>query len=194
MRLALTGGIASGKTTVSDRWGELGAVIIDSDVLAREVVERGTPGLAAVAERFGREVLAADGTLDRLALADKVFGNDEARRDLERIVHPLVRARGEELAASAPVGAVLVNVIPLLVETGRDAEFDTIVVVDVPEEIQLARAISRDAATADQVRARLAAQATRAQRLAVATHVIDNSGDRAQLLAEADRVWRLLVN
>ncbi|WP_432559229.1 dephospho-CoA kinase [Granulicoccus sp. GXG6511] len=192
MRVALTGGIASGKTTVSDRWAELGAVIVDSDVLAREVVERGTPGLAAVAERFGRDVLAADGTLDRKALAGKVFGDDAARQDLEGILHPLIRARGAELEESAPADALVVHVIPLLVEVGRVGEFDTIVVVDVPEDVQLKRAMSRDGATSEQVRARIAAQASREQRLEVATHVIDNSADLAHLVAEADRVWAVL--
>jgi dephospho-CoA kinase len=190
--VALTGGIASGKTTVSDRWAELGAVIVDSDVLAREVVEKGTPGLAEVAERFGDEVLAADGTLDRKALAAKVFGDDAARADLEGILHPLIRARGAELEKSAPEGALVVHVIPLLVEIDRVGEFDTIVVVDVPEDVQLARAMSRDGATEQQVRARIAAQATRAERLAVATHVIDNSADLAHLLVETDRVWTKL--
>lgn len=193
MRVALTGGIASGKTTVSDRWAELGAVVVDSDVLAREVVEPGTPGLAAVVDRFGSGVLGPDGSLDRKALAAQVFGNDAARRDVEGILHPLIRARGDELEAAAPAGAVVVQVIPLLVESGRTQGFDAIVVVDVPEDIQCARAAARDNATADQVRARMAAQATRAERLAVATHVIDNSGDREALLAEADRVWAELT-
>lgn len=193
MRVALTGGIASGKTTVSDRWDELGAVIVDSDVLARRVVERGTPGLAAVVERFGREVLTGAGELDRKALAARVFGDDTARRELEGILHPLIRAAGDRLEADAPEGAVVVFVIPLLVETGRTQGFDAIVVVDVPEDLQLDRAMSRDGATREQVRARIAAQASRADRLAVATHVIDNSGDRAALLAEADRVWHELV-
>lgn len=168
-------------------------MIVDSDVLAREVVEPGTPGLAAVAERFGCDVLTAAGALDRKALAGKVFGDDAARRDLEGILHPLIRARGEELERTAPDGAVVVHVIPLLVETKRDAEFDTIVVVDVPEDVQLRRAMSRDGATEEQVRARIAAQVTRQERLAVATHVIDNSTDLPHLLAEADRVWALVT-
>ncbi len=193
MRVALTGGIASGKTTVSDRWGELGAVIVDSDVLARQVVEQGTPGLAAVTERFGPEILSADGTLDRKALAGKVFGDDEARKDLEAILHPLIRAAADRLEAEAPEGTLVVHVIPLLVETGRTSGFDAIVVVDVPEDVQLERAMSRDGATRQQVEARIAAQARRSERLAVATHVIDNSRDRAALVAEADRVWAELT-
>lgn len=193
MRVALTGGIASGKTTVSDRWGELGAVIVDSDVLARQVVEQGTPGLAAVTERFGPEILSADGTLDRKALAGKVFGDDEARKDLEAILHPLIRAAADRLEAEAPEGTLVVHVIPLLVETGRTSGFDAIVVVDVPEDVQLERAMSRDGATRQQVEARIAAQARRSERLAVATHVIDNFRDRAALVAEADRVWAELT-
>lgn len=192
MRVALTGGIASGKTTVSDRWGELGAVIVDSDVLARDVVEPGTRGLAAVAQRFGAGVLDEKGALDRKALAAVVFGDDDARRDLEGILHPLIRQRGRDLEEAAAAGSIVVHVIPLLVETGRTEGFDEVVVVDVPADVQLARAMSRDGASEAQVRARIEAQATREQRLAVATQVIDNSADRAALIAEADRVWELL--
>lgn len=193
MRVALTGGIASGKTTVSDRWAELGAVIVDSDVLARQVVEPGTPGLAAVAERFGPEILAPDRTLDRKALAGKVFGDDEARKDLEAILHPLIRAAADRLEAEAPEGALVVHVIPLLVEIGRSSGFDAIVVVDVPEDLQLERVMSRDGATRAQVEARIAAQASRSERLAVATHVIDNSSDRNALITGADQVFAELA-
>lgn len=193
MRVALTGGIASGKTTVSDRWAELGAVIVDSDVLARQVVEPGTPGLAAVAERFGPEILAPDRTLDRKALAGKVFGDDEARKDLEAILHPLIRAAADRLEAEAPEGALVVHVIPLLVEIGRTSGFDAIVVVDVPEDLQLERVMSRDGATRAQVEARIAAQASRSERLAVATHVIDNSSDRNALITGADQVFAELA-
>ena len=193
MRVALTGGIASGKTTVSDRWAELGAVIVDSDVLARQVVEPGTPGLAAVAERFGPEILAPDRTLDRKALAGKVFGDDEARKDLEAILHPLIRAAADRLEAEAPEGALVVHVIPLLVEIGRTSGFDAIVVVDVPEDLQLERVMSRDGATRALVEARIAAQASRSERLAVATHVIDNSSDRNALITGADQVFAELA-
>lgn len=192
MRVALTGGMASGKTTVSDRWAELGAVIVDADLVSREVVQPGTPGLTAIAERFGADVLAGDGVLDRKALAARVFGDDAARRDLESILHPLIRRRAVELERSASPEAIVVHVIPLLVETGRTEGYDAIVVVDLPEDLQIARARTRDGFTEGQAQARLAAQATRAERRAVATHVIDNSGERASLLAEADRVWALL--
>lgn len=192
MRVALTGGIASGKSTVADHWDELGAVIIDADVLSREMVEPGTPGLAEIVERFGPGVLAADGTLDRAALAGIVFGDEQARRDLESILHPRIRARAAQLEAAAPVGAVVVHVIPLLVETGRTQGFDAIVVVDVPPSIQLERAMARDSSAREQAVARISAQAPREERRAVATHVIDNSGDRAALLAESTRVWQTL--
>ncbi|OYO24706.1 dephospho-CoA kinase [Enemella dayhoffiae] len=190
LRVALTGGIASGKSTVAERWAELGAVLVDADVLARDVVEPGTPGLAAVVERFGEGVRAAGGALDRRALAEVVFTDPGARRELEGILHPLIRERSAELEAAADPEAVVVHVIPLLVEGGRTPEgFDAIVVVDLPEDLQLERAMRRDAASEEQVRGRIAAQAARSERLAVADLVIDNSGDRQELLAEADRVW-----
>lgn len=194
LRVALTGGIASGKTTVADRWAEHGAVLIDSDLLAREVVEPGTPGLAAVLARFGEEVRATDGGLDRRALGAVVFADPAARKDLEQILHPLIRARAAELERAAAPDAIVVQVIPLLVETmaagaGRTQDFDAIVVVDLPTELQLQRAMARDGASADQTRARIRAQAGRDERLAVADLVVDNAGDREQLLVEADRVW-----
>lgn len=193
MRVALTGGIASGKSTVADHWADLGAVIIDADVLAREVVEPGTPGLAAVTDRFGAEVLRPDGSLDRAALAGLVFGDPAARQDLEAILHPRIRARGADLEEAAPLGSIVVHVIPLLVETGRTNGFDAIVVVDVAPRIQLERAIARDSASAEQVRGRIEAQASRAERLAVATHVIDNSTSRSELLAKSLTVWQSLT-
>lgn len=191
--MALTGGIASGKSTVAEHWAKLGAVIVDADVLAREVVEPGTPGLAAVAERFGPGVLAADGSLDRAGLAATVFADDAARRDLEALLHPRIRARAAELEAAAADDAVVVHVIPLLVETGQTTGFDAIVVVDIPAGIQVERTMARDGSDRDQATSRLAAQASRADRLAVATHVIDNSGDLGALGAGAARVWGELL-
>lgn len=193
MRVALTGGIASGKSTVSDQWAELGAVIVDADVLAREVVEPGTPGLAAVTERFGAQVLAPDGSLDRAALAAIVFDDEAARKDLEALLHPRIRGRAAELEGAAPADAVVVHVIPLLVETGRTAGFDAIVVVDIPTETQVQRTMARDGSSREQASARLTAQASREERLEVATHVIDNSSDIDALRAGATRVWRELV-
>jgi len=173
--VGLTGGIASGKSTVSQILRELGAVVIDADVLAREVVAKGTPGLAQVVEAFGEGVLGPDGELDRPRMGELVFADDEARRKLEAIVHPLVFERIVELEENAPEGAVVVHDIPLLAESGRAGTFDAVLVVDVPEADQVARGIARGMAESD-VRDRMAKQATREQRQAIASHLIDNSG------------------
>ena len=190
LRVGLTGGIASGKTTVSDALGARGAVVIDADVLARQVVEPGTPGLAAVVGRFGAEVLADDGRLNREALGRVVFADPEARRDLEAIVHPAVRARAAALESAAPTDSVVVHVIPLLVETGQQDDYDVMVVVDVQPERQLERLRQRNGLDADAARARIAAQATRAARLAVADVVLTNDADTDDLLEQVDRLWR----
>jgi dephospho-CoA kinase len=176
VRVGLTGGLASGKSTVSAMLRELGAVVIDADVLAREVVAPGTPGLQAVVASFGPEVLADDGSLDRASLGAIVFVDRSRRSALEGIVHPLVRARAAELEAAAPSGALVVHDIPLLVETGQADAFDAVIVVDVPEDVQVERAVHDRGWSEDEARSRLAAQAARAERLAAATHVIDNSG------------------
>lgn len=172
----LTGGIASGKTAVSDALGRLGAVIIDADLLAREVVRPGTDGLAAVVHRFGTSMLTADGELDRAALGAMVFAEPAARADLESIIHPRVRVRAAELTARAAVDVVVVQVIPLLVETGQAGAFDCCVVVDVDPETQLRRLINRSGWSEAEARSRIDAQASRDERLAAATWVIDNSG------------------
>jgi dephospho-CoA kinase len=190
LRVGLTGGIASGKTTVSDALGACGAVVIDADVLARQVVEPGTPGLAAVVERFGADVLTDDGRLNREALGRVVFADPEARRDLEAIVHPAVRARAAALESAAPTDSVVVHVIPLLVETGQQDDYDVMVVVDVQPERQLERLRQRNGLDADAARARIAAQATRAARLAVADVVLTNDADTDDLLEQVDRLWR----
>ena len=187
--VGLTGGIASGKSTVAQRLVEHGALLIDADLLAREVVEPGTPGLAAVVDRFGGGVLAADGSLDRPALGRVVFADPVARRDLEQIIHPAVRARAAELVASAPDGSAVAQVIPLLVETGQTSSFDLVVVVDVPTPLQTGRLIERDALSAAEAQARLAAQASREQRLAAADAVLDNSGDPEELRTAVDAFW-----
>jgi dephospho-CoA kinase len=139
VRVGLTGGVASGKSTVAGILRDLGAVVVDADALAREVVEPGTPGLAAVVEAFGHDVLGADGVLDRAALGAVVFADPDARRRLEGILHPLIRARGAEVEAAAPPGALVVHDIPLLTETGQAGAFDAVLVVDVPVETQVAR-------------------------------------------------------
>lgn len=188
IRVGLTGGVASGKSTVSARFAELGAVVVDADLLAREVVALGTPGLAAVVDEFGNEVLAPEGHLDRAALGALVFADESRRRALESILHPLIRAAGAELEAAAPAGSVVVHDIPLLAETGQAEAFDAVVVVDVPVEVQLKRMVDIRGMSLDDARARLAAQATREQRLAIADYVIDNTGDLDQLRVRVDEV------
>lgn len=188
MRVGLTGGIASGKSTVSAMLEEHGAVIIDGDKLAREVVERGTPGLAAVVEAFGAELLTPEGDLDRPALGKVVFGDEARRKVLEGIVHPLVFERYAALEASAPAGALVVHDIPLLAESGRADTFDAVLVVDVPVETQVQRLVDDRGMERADAEARIAAQATREQRLAIATHVLDNTGTLADLRSRVDAV------
>jgi dephospho-CoA kinase len=194
LQIGLTGGIGSGKSTVAARLAELGAVVIDSDRLAREVVEVGSPGLARVVERFGADVLAADGSLDRPRLGGLVFSDPAALADLNAIVHPLVRERSEALTAEAAAGgaAAVVHDIPLLVENGLAAGYDDVIVVEAPLELRLQRLAGRglDEATA---RARIAAQATDEQRRAVADIVLDNSGSVPELTAQVDAAWTRLL-
>jgi dephospho-CoA kinase len=192
MRVALTGGIGSGKTTVSDFLAELGAVVIDADVLSREVVAAGTPGLAEIVVAFGPDVLTPEGELDRPAMGARVFGDDAARQRLESIIHPRVRARAAEIEAAAPPDAVVVHVIPLLVETGQGAAFDEVVVVDVPPAVQSQRLERDRGMTSEQVAARVAAQATREERLAAATQVVVNAGTPAQLREAVEKLWTRL--
>ncbi|MHA6512214.1 dephospho-CoA kinase [Tessaracoccus sp. Z1128] len=192
-RIALTGGIASGKSMVADELARLGAVVVDADLIAREVVEPGSEGLRRIVERFGAGMLRPDGTLDRAQLGDLIFADDEAREDLNAIVHPLVRARSDELVAAAPPGSVAVQVIPLLVETGLDKAFDHIIVVDVPTETQVRRLMNRNDLGPDQARARVRVQASRADRRAAADWVIDNSGDQAATVAQVEALWPSLV-
>ena len=187
--VALTGGIASGKTTVANLLAEHGALLIDSDQLAREVVEPGTPGLAQVVTRFGEQVLTQTGRLDRQALGEIVFADAAARADLNAIIHPLVRRRRAELIAQAAAGRIVVSVIPLLVETGLVDQFDAVVVVDVPSQTQVARLVRRNDISPEQAQARLDAQASRAERLAAADWVVTNSGSRAELEAQVERLW-----
>lgn len=183
MRVGLTGGIASGKSSVARILAEQGAVVIDADQLAREVVARGTPGLARVVEAFGPEVLTPEGDLDRPAVGRLVFGDEEKRRVLEGIVHPLVFERYAELEQNAPEGALVVHDIPLLAESGRADGFDAVLVVDAPAEVQIERMLRDRGMTREDAEARIAAQATREQRLAVATHVIENTGTPEELRA-----------
>lgn len=193
LRVGLTGGIGSGKSTVADELARRGAVIIDADQLAREVVEPGTPGLAQIVARFGNRVLI-DGRLDRAALAKIVFADPQVRQELESIIHPAVRRRAAELEAAAPLRSIVVHVIPLLVETGQAANFDVVVVVDVGSETQLDRLLTRAELSAEEARSRIAAQANRAQRLAAADVVLDNNGSLVDLQAQLDDLWSNLVS
>ncbi len=192
-RVGLTGGVGSGKSTVSAMLAELGAVVIDADLLAREVVARGTDGLAEVEAAFGPDVLTPDGELDRAAMGAIVFADESKRRTLEAIIHPRVRARGAELEAAAGEGAVVVHDIPLLAETGQASAFDAVIVVDVPVETQVERLVSLRGMTRTDAETRVAAQATREDRLAVATHVVDNTGTLDQLRARVDAVYAELA-
>lgn len=192
MRVGLTGGIASGKSTVSSILRELGAVVIDADQLAREVVARGTPGLAAVVEAFGPEVLTPEGDLDRPRMGTLVFNDETLRRQLEAIVHPLVFERYAELEASAPADGIVVHDIPLLVESGRAGEFDAVIVVDAPEQLQVERMIRDRGWTEEDARSRIAAQATREQRRAVATYLVENTGTREDLRQRVTEVFEQL--
>jgi dephospho-CoA kinase len=193
MRVGLTGGVASGKSTVAALLRDLGAVVIDADVLAREVVQPGTPGLEAVAAEFGPEVLTASGELDRSALGALVFADADRRTALEAIIHPLVRARVGQLEDAAPEGAVVVQDIPLLVETGQAAAFDAVVVVDVPEDVQVDRAVRERGWSEAEARSRVAAQASRAARLEAANYVVDNSGTPEDLRQRVSEVFDQLV-
>ena len=188
VRVGLTGGIASGKSAVAAELAARGAIIIDADVLAREVVEPGTPALAAIIDRFGAQALS-DGRLDRARLAQIVFADPLARRDLERIVHPAVRARAAELERAAGAAAVVVHVIPLLVETGQQEDFDLVVTVDVDHETQIKRLMARNGYTRDEAESRIAAQASREDRRIAADVVLGNTGSVTQLREQIDALW-----
>ena len=202
LRICLTGGIASGKSLVSEMFASLGVPIADSDVAARAIVEPGSPGLEAVVSAFGEDMLARDGSLDRRSLRARIFSDDEARKRLESILHPLIREHVEEqLQDFANKGhAYAIRVVPLLVETESHSGCDRVVVIDAPERVQIARLIARDGGSEDDARAILARQASRWQRLKVATDVVDNgdsiapsTGIRAQVMA-LDRKFRELAH
>lgn len=188
MKVGLTGGVGSGKSTVARLLAEHGATIIDADAIAREVVEPGTPGYDAVVAHFGDAVVRPDGALDRPALAAIVFADDEQRNALNGIVHPLVGARMAELMQGAPPGAVVVWDVPLLVENGLASEFDLVLVVEADVEIRVARLAARGMDEQD-ARARMARQASDEQRRAVAGQVIRNDGSLDELRARVDHVW-----
>jgi len=197
VRVAVTGGIGSGKSAVSARLAARGAVVVDADAIAREVVEKGTPGLDAVVAEFGPGVLLDDGSLDRAGMAAIVFADADRRRALEAIVHPLVAQRSAQLLAAAPSGAVVVYDVPLLAETLRTTRadghgFDAVVVVTAPREVRVARLVGRGLPAAD-AEARIDAQTSDDERLAIADHVVDNSGTLDDLDAAVDAVWAALT-
>jgi dephospho-CoA kinase len=188
--VGLTGGIGSGKSTVARLLERRGAVVFDADALAREAVEPGTPGHDAVVERFGANVLAPGGELDREALASIVFADPAARRDLEAIVHPEVRrlfAEGCEVYRDTD--RVVVFSAPLLVETGMHTAFEVLVLVSTPVEAQIERLLRDRAMSEEQVRARIAAQAPLDEKAAVADVIVDNEGNLEDLEAQVDRLW-----
>ncbi|GAA0554957.1 dephospho-CoA kinase [Actinomadura livida] len=194
LKVGLTGGIGSGKSEVSARLAELGAVVIDADRIAREVVEPGTPGLAAVVAEFGEEVLLPSGGLDREKVGRIVFSDPDRLAALNAIVHPLVGERMQELMDAAPEDAVVVYDVPLLVENGLAPMYDEVVVVDAPADVQLDRLVARRGMTEEDARARMANQASREDRRAVATHVIDNSGTLESLQSQVDNLWKALTS
>jgi dephospho-CoA kinase len=187
----LSGGVGSGKSTVSALLAEHGAVVIDADAIAREVVEPGTPGFAAVVARFGDDIVR-DGRLDRPALAAIVFNDPAALQDLNAIVHPLVGERVAALAAAAPSDATVVYDVPLLAESGATDRYDAVVMVMAPVEVRLQRLAERGMAS-DEAKARMAAQATDEQRRAIADEIIENAGTRAELAAAVDKLWGRLL-
>ncbi|MFD0372479.1 dephospho-CoA kinase [Streptomyces sp. NPDC127114] len=192
LKVGLTGGIGAGKSEVSRLFVSYGAVLIDADRIAREVVEPGTPGLAAVVAEFGEGILTPEGTLDRPALGAIVFNDPERLAALNAIVHPLVGARSAELESLAGPGDVVVHDVPLLTENGLAPLYDVVVVVDASPETQLDRLVRFRGMTEPEARARMSAQATRAQRRAVADLVIDNDGPLEALEPQVRKVWEEL--
>ncbi|MGI8879024.1 MAG: dephospho-CoA kinase [Jatrophihabitans sp.] len=193
LRVGLTGGIGSGKSSVADVFAGQGAVVIDADQLAREALAPGSDGLGAVVDRFGAGLLRPDRSLDRSALAAVVFADESARVALNAIVHPRVGERSAELMAAAGPGTIVVYDVPLLVETARQDEFDAVVVVTAPIEARIARLADRGVPEAD-ARARIAAQVSDDQRREIAWAVIDNGGSREQLADATRRVWQRLLD
>jgi dephospho-CoA kinase len=189
LKIGLTGGIASGKSVAAARLKERGAVLVDADALAREVVEPGTEGLERIVAEFGGGVLDQDGRLDRPKLGALVFGNAERLAVLNGIVHPLVRSRAAAIVAAAEDGSVVVQDIPLLIETGQGSDFHLVVVVDAPEDIRLQRMLDHRGMTEEAARSRMGAQASREDRLAAADVVLHNSGSLQDLVDQVDRLW-----
>jgi dephospho-CoA kinase len=193
VRIGLTGGIGSGKSTVAAMLGDKGAIVVDADQIARRIVQPGSPVLARLAEEFGADIVLTDGTLDRALLAERAFASERGTRHLNEITHPAIRELAEvELERGERAGALVVYETPLLVETGQVSMVDLVVVVDVPEEIQVSRTVVRGS-DPDDVRARMARQASRQDRIAAADHVIDNAGTTDQTRLQVDRLWQELA-
>ncbi len=193
LKVGLTGGIGAGKSEVSRLLASYGAVLIDADKIAREAVEPGTPGLAAVVEAFGPEILTPEGTLDRQKLGSIVFADADRLATLNAIVHPLVGARSQELEKAAGQDAVVIHDVPLLTENTLAPLYDLVIVVDASPETQLERLVTRRGMAESEARARMAAQATREQRRAIADLVIDNDGPLEQLEPQVRKVWAELT-
>jgi dephospho-CoA kinase len=187
MLIGLTGGIGSGKTTVAQRLTELGATEIDADLLAREVVAPGSQGLRSVASRFGSDLVLADGSLDRALLAERAFASSESRLELEAILHPLIQTLSRERIASA--NGVVVYTIPLLVESGSKLPFDKVIAVSAPEAVRVQRLVASRGMTQEQALARIAAQATDAQREEIADFVISSDCTMSELIERVDAVY-----
>ncbi|WP_433888770.1 dephospho-CoA kinase [Streptomyces sp. CA-111067] len=192
LKIGLTGGIGAGKSEVARLLASYGAILVDSDRISREVVEPGTAGLAAIVAEFGPDVLAADGTLDRPKLGRIVFADEDRRKALNAIVHPLVGARSAELQKQAGPGDIVAHDVPLLTENGLAPLYDLVIVVDADPATQLDRLVRQRGMAEDEARSRMAAQATRAERLAVADLVIDNDGPLAALEPQVRAVWERL--
>lgn len=192
LRVGLTGGIGSGKSSVSALLGRLGALVIDSDALAREAVAPGASGLAEIEAAFGRTVLTSDGELDRVAMGALVFHDEAARQRLESILHPRVRARAAEIERTAPTSAVVVHDIPLLVETGQSGDFDVVVVVDAPPDLQRERLMRERGMSFDDAVTRIEAQVRREERLTAADYVLANTGTLSELAASVEVLWAML--
>ena len=189
LRVGLTGGIGAGKSEVSRRLAAQGAVVIDADAAAREVVAPGTDGLAEVIEAFGPDVLRPDGSLDRGRLGDIVFTDPQRRARLNAIIHPRGATRMAELDRAAGRSAIVVHDVPLIAENDRGSAYDLVVVVDAPPRVQIDRLVRHRGMSREQARARMAAQASRKQRLAIADIVIENSGSLAELDRQAGELW-----
>ncbi|MHB8452042.1 MAG: dephospho-CoA kinase [Mycobacteriales bacterium] len=193
MRVGLTGGIGAGKSAVASRLAALGALVIDADFIAREVLAPGTPGLARVVAAFGPGVCRPDGSLDREALGRVVFADPDARHILEEITHPLIGARLAHQLAAAPPGAIVIHDVPLLVEKGLAAAYDAVIVVEAPEEVRVERLVRLRGMSPEDARARVAAQTSDAHRRSIATFIIENDGGLDALDRLVGEIWSKLV-